>query len=87
MVIRVEAPSKDIRSEMIKAQPQPPVEPSPVVLMHGHVTVVAPGGTRPGPMKSLARDLHRVFREHSCRGKWEAVFDYKHVSPKDRGRG
>lgn len=78
----VEPPSKDVRSAMVRAQPEP------VTITVGHVTMTAPPGKRPGQLKTLCQDLQRVFRDHSCReGRWEVVFEREHVSPADRGRG
>jgi hypothetical protein len=51
-----------------------------------HVHIDAPEGMRAGAMGALGRDLNRVFRDHSARGRWVITFDRERVSPQNRGK-
>ncbi len=65
-----------------KAKPKP----KRAEMQVAHVHLDAPEGMRPGPMAALARDLGRVFRDHSARGRWVVTFDRERVSPQNRGK-
>ncbi len=69
-----------------KAKAKPKPKPKRAELQVAHIHLDAPEGMRPGPMAALARDLNRVFRDHSARGRWVVTFDRERVSPQNRGK-